>query len=764
MATSGKSAYKASRTILQSALCVIALILLSLGFYFINIESSAIEKKDALLRGEVINQGELATQQISRRFNEIKQGTQDIADLVEKSNLSDLELRNAIEAKVLAIQGAFRGGLAFKKDAFPAEPLYSPYYQKGAQNVRHQQLSDRYDYTQPDKINGDTPRTFWFHEPLKKGPMWMEPYYGTSANSWISEFIRPFSSTYDTDDKNGYDGIIFLNFSLSGLSQIVSKLHLGESGFGFILTNQDKLIAYPNTELLGKNIHTIDESNATLQAIAKQRRLIQKHSMSSTNAHMASLKESAQTTSFLHPLYNKESWLFFSKIPNTDNTLGIIVLADELRQLGGIDDPLYTLNFLGKVLIAIAIIMFISAFYLGNFYLGALYSGALYSGALYSGNVSFPKTNDSLTKQRGFFLQASATTQIAFLFSIVFLMTLISLWTIKLDDHRSAFSTVPVYEAANVDNLLLKYATNDEVRNANQIKTSKVYLSISNLRFLDSTTLQIVGELALENNSQGKSANYEPPTSFPLATETSWESISLDDQYSYWKFITHIQQPFDYSSYPFDQEEIHLTLMGKNQLGQHVLVPEFSHYASIAPTELPGMSTSKADLNGWAVEESYFSYDLSTLHTYSTPTMTLQYNIVIKRRIIGPVITYLFPLLIVSCLAFCTFLLWTKKEEKIALWGFSSSTILEQCAALFFILIISHISLRDELDAKGMIFLEYLYCGAYVQIAFAALSTIRYTSDIKSPTLDFQNGLIIKQLYWPISLLFCITVTLIQFA
>jgi len=686
----------------RTGLIFAACLLLITGYNLINQQQKTERIQDELLTQEIIQQGNLATLKISKQFNIIKNTSKEIAEQLTQNKLSDKQIREMIKQKVMTTEGAFRGGVVFKRDRFNnTSPLYSPYFQKGAINTRHQQLSDRYDYTQADTKEPNKPRTFWFHQPLKQGAMWLQPYYGTSANSWISEYIRPFSAQYDGNNDNGYDGIIFLNLSLKGLSRIVSQLELAQSGFGFILTAEDKLISYPVEARLGQGIKQIQEQDTFFKTIIEQR-------------------DKGPITAFVHPINKKECWLFFSKISGTNDTLGILVWADELRAKQNLNKTILSLENFAWLLILMAFILLLAC-------------------------LRFPKTIINL----GY--------RFSILISIIILISLISLWGDKLNGELSLFSEHQVFEEVNVNNLLLKntYLIPSNT-SLDKKKQTEITVHIKALNLLDPGTIQVIGNISLDNLTGSPEL---PPIFFPLANNSEWEKLDDNGTTQTWKFTSDIRQPFDYASFPFDMEEIKIQIQGKKQLTEQILVPRFLAYSDMSPASLPGIDQNSLELSGWQSKQSYFSYQLIKDKKHAI----LEFNLVVKRDITGPIITHFLPLIMVSCLAFCTLLLWTKNEKKITLWGFSSATILEQCAALFFILVISHVSLRDELEAKGMIFLEYFYFATYAQIVFVAVAAIVYTSDIQFRILDFKEGLIIKMLYWPICFIFCLFITLVQF-
>ena len=166
------------------------------------------------------------------------------------------------------------------------------------------------------------------------------------------------------------------------------------------------------------------------------------------------------------------------------------------------------------------------------------------------------------------------------------------------------------------------------------------------------------------------------------------------------------------------------------------------------------------DFGSWKLLQSYFSYQTDKLYN-GHQTVNLKYNMVIQRSITGPLISHIMPLLVVSFLTYCMLLLWTKDEKQQALWGFNTATVLQYCASLFFILVIAHVALREELNAQGVIFIEYFYFLAYLQIIFTSIGALAYTTEMKIHALEYQQGLRVKQWYWPLLLMLSLIITLL---
>ncbi|AIW22031.1 hypothetical protein CKF94_18595 [Vibrio coralliilyticus] len=651
---------------------------------------------DTDIRHHLVEQSQAATQAINKRLAELSQKTELLAAAINQKQRDDKELRHLITQSVMTTQGAHRGGVAFRKNRYsdPANPLYSPYFQKNGDNRQSQQISERYDYTLPDRMNNG-PRTFWFHQPMSKGSMWMEPYFGTNANTWLAEFIVPFESNYDGQMNNGFDGIVFLNFSLNSLTKQVLNLDLGSQGFGMLISRTGQILAYPNKSVLGKDIYSLDPTEYPL---------------------LASISEQltkGDLSTFSHPVTGREEWMVLSNIEGLDAQLGLIIDADELRTSttshAGYHDLIWFLSIAGLI--------------------------------IFVASLRFPDA--SRAKLRRLFT----------VLSLCLLSYLLLLW-------YQALAPKPLSKGeallVNEESAYLAWqAQYPPGKKASSEHIHQINLTVESLDLVEADQVSIVGKIITSDQ-----ATDEPPLHINNSLDTSWSLIRESEGFQLWQFVALIKQPFDYESFPFDREVIELTMIPRPDSGYLMLVPEFDSYPSMRPEDLPGIRMAEHDFGSWKLLQSYFSYQTDKLYN-GHQTVNLKYNMVIQRSITGPLISHIMPLLVVSFLTYCMLLLWTKDEKQQALWGFNTATVLQYCASLFFILVIAHVALREELNAQGVIFIEYFYFLAYLQIIFTSIGALAYTTEMKIHALEYQQGLRVKQWYWPLLLMLSLIITLL---
>ena len=137
-----------------------------------------------------------------------------------------------------------------------------------------------------------------------------------------------------------------------------------------------------------------------------------------------------------------------------------------------------------------------------------------------------------------------------------------------------------------------------------------------------------------------------PSFSFPEAKETTIESAYMDEEKGIvgWHFVTTLRQQFNYSRYPFDEEDVWIKFWN-NASEESVLVPDFDAYESLAPEKLPGLERSIV-LEGWEPQKTYFSYRVNSYNTNfgienfkHTNVSELYFNIDIKRDFKSPFVS-----------------------------------------------------------------------------------------------------------------------------
>lgn len=187
------------------------------------------------------------------------------------------------------------------------------------------------------------------------------------------------------------------------------------------------------------------------------------------------------------------------------------------------------------------------------------------------------------------------------------------------------------------------------------------------------------------------------------------------------------------------------------------LVPDFKGMGIINPVNMPGISESLS-LKGWNIFETYFSYrSYRNTFNYSNgdsledgELTELHFNIDVGRKFLNPFISDMIPILSIASLLFLVLMTMTKNEKHMSELGFSASTVLGYGSGLFFILIVSHVYLREKLNIDKISYIENFYFLMYFVILSISLSSILFTNRFNVYLATYRDGFVIKLLFWPV--------------
>ncbi|MDM8521365.1 hypothetical protein QUF64_15065 [Anaerolineales bacterium HSG6] len=247
-----------------------------------------------------------------------------------------------------------------------------------------------------------------------------------------------------------------------------------------------------------------------------------------------------------------------------------------------------------------------------------------------------------------------------------------------------------------------------------------------------------------------------------------------------WYFDATLNQPFNYSKYPLDHKVVWLRMWHKDGWGSDndndnsvVLVPDLSSYDSTGLHDTFGLDKDKTNyaLGGWTINETFFDYKSiqygttwgirypADLDTQGFPD--LRFNIVIKRKYFNAAVTNFMPLLIVAVMLFASLMLVTQDKKRADAYGFTISNTISTAAGLLFVLIVSHVQLRQEFPGADIVYIEYFYILMY----FIILGIIFNTYMFGQGRLRRYNrdNIIPKLVYWPLIFGTAIIITLVMF-
>ena len=249
---------------------------------------------------------------------------------------------------------------------------------------------------------------------------------------------------------------------------------------------------------------------------------------------------------------------------------------------------------------------------------------------------------------------------------------------------------------------------------------------------------------------------------FPESEQTEAEflyRLRSDHGWTYgWYFSAVLRQQFDYRRYPFDRENVWIR-MWHDMIGRDViLVPDLHSYTTLVPEKFPGLELQDFVLEGWDVSGTYFSYRHNSYNTnfgigdYAGHQKfpELYFNITMTRSFLNAFIVNFITLAVAAFLLFTVLHTIHTRSEKLGLLGFNVSTVLGFCAALFFVVILAHTSLRASLAAPTLMYLEYYFIVMYAAFLGVSVNAIMVASRSPHPLILIGDNLVARLLFWPL--------------
>lgn len=323
--------------IVTSIFLSISFILLVIFLYNYNVTSTIIEKKIED-NAETLAQNKI--NQVEKVLISVEKVPQNIANLIEKIPYTEEQLIEILNTMVGENDEIYGATIAFEPFMFDNNRKYfAPYVYKSFGSLKAVSLgTETYNYHSAD----------WYTVPKSLGKaVWSEPYFDKGGGNVImSTFSVPIFRTIDGQRK--IIGIITSDISLEWLDQIVSTIKVLETGYGFLISKEGRLITYPEIEKI---------MNYTIFDLAR--------SLKSPQLDKVANKMTKGQTGFAKINYNDGTngivnWIYYSSIPHNGWSLAVMYPLDELTdELDSLNRKIIALSVFG-IVILFAVIMIIS--------------------------------------------------------------------------------------------------------------------------------------------------------------------------------------------------------------------------------------------------------------------------------------------------------------------------------------------------------------------------------------------------------------------
>ena len=238
-----------------------------------------------------------------------------------------------------------------------------------------------------------------------------------------------------------------------------------------------------------------------------------------------------------------------------------------------------------------------------------------------------------------------------------------------------------------------------------------------------------------------------------------------------WSFFATLREQFDYKDYPLDRQQIWIELWHSDFERKVYLAPDLGGYTSLNPAALPALDKDLV-LEDWDFQESYFSYRAPRYNSsfgiqgYDPDQRSpeLRYNISIKRNLLSTLISRMIVPLVILIQLFVLVVVIGTKQQRLEQFGVRPGGVIFTCAAFFFAVLLSQNSLRAEVQAGGLVYLESLYILTYFVILAVAINSVLLVARPDLRLFRDNDNLWAEVVYWPAILLTLVVVTLLTYS
>ncbi len=294
-------------------------------------------------------------------------------------------------------------------------------------------------------------------------------------------------------------------------------------------------------------------------------------------------------------------------------------------------------------------------------------------------------------------------------------------------------------------------------------------LYIESVQFKGPYNVQVSGYIwqrYADDLPQGIDKGFAMPEAEYARVEEVYRAQQGDEELIKWSFKATLREEFDYDRYPLDRQQIWI-LLWHTDFGRNVyLEPDLGAYTSLDPAALPGVDTDFV-LENWHLEESFFSYRANRYNTdfgirgyvADEKQPELYFNVSIQRHLLSAVVSRMVVPLVILIQLFVIVMVIGTDRNRLEQFGVRPGGVIFTCAAFFFAVLVAQNSLRGEVQAGGLVYLESLYILTYFVILAVAINSVLLVARPNLKLFRRYDNLWAEILYWPTILLTLVVIT-----
>jgi hypothetical protein len=628
-----------------------------------------------------------------------------LADDLSAGRLKPHDVSARVTGDLTGHPEVFEVGVAYLPFASdPRVTLFAPHASRASGRVEPFQLETRYDYTKYE----------WFTGGLK-GAGWGEPYFGAATGKLVVGYNVPFFRPGDASKTP--IGVARVNFSLEDIRALVSRVSLGQTGYGFMLSRTGVYMSYPDESYVRRRRSAFD--------VARER---------NTPGRIPIYERSLRGESTENLTYSGATgrlvWLLMEPVKTTGWVFGVDFFTDEVS----LDAQGVRRGFVRIVFAALLL---------------------AFAAALLAFHV-----------ERG---GPQVLWGSAIALSVILLTAIGATWglTMRYPD-RNGETSVHILDEAAMYKFITAHLEKDMHEAPLQIP---VGVLVRTVRFVDASDLVVSGTI-WQRIPVARRGEAQPGIEMPDAEVFDLKDPVTtqqgDTDVTSWTFRATLREPSVWSQkYPFDRALVRFRILPRPSAVRVILVPALSSYELLMPSALPGIDKSIV-LPGWDMDHSYFSYVAQNTQTSAAAPVSLSgllpydlsFNLVTQRQFLDPFVSSILPIIVIACLLFGLLIVGSKNNQKVSATGFRATDVLRASVSLLFPALVAQVNLRSKIGGNEIIYIEYFYFILYVAILGVSANALTFTLGARGVS-QVRDNLIPKLLFWPAILGACFAVTLV---
>jgi len=583
--------------------------------------------------------------------------------------------------------------------------LHAPAVTRRGESAQARQLEDSQDYTAPE--------VFWYTDAIREGRGWRRPSWNETEESTTVVYSTPFVLR-DAGDPSTPSGVVLVSVSLDRIGEKVDELDTGRLGWGGVLSKEGHYLVHPNEQRV--------EDPATLLEVLDSRgddeflSVVQR----ALGGESVSLERTDTTT-------GQTAWFFHEPVKQTGWSVVLVRFEDEVLVAG---------RPYRRRVMSIAVTTMV----------GLVGIAIWISGVLYSRR---PKT--------GILWALAGFTSIVLLAGME-VIRLVTYDQVSDEDRE----TVRILGEDGVGSFVRSQRALWISRHEAPPVPVPTGILVRTLAFRGAKEVFVTGVVwqKLSDDTHGETTRgVDFPDAIQHEITEAYRRRRDHVETIGWRFEATLRQVMDLSRFPLDHDNVSIRLLPKDYDSRVLLVPDIVSYTMTSPLAKPGLEET-VELSGWSIVGSYFDFKYGNYNTdlgipdyegeESLPE--LHFNVELKRNVLNALIANGIPILVVLLMLFAIILKKTDNVEESKLFGFNPSGVMRICSALFFVVLLAHIQMRNSLQAEEIVLLEYMYFIVYVVILATALHTFLFFGNLNLPIIKYKESLIVKLLFWPVVL------------